>query len=266
MESMNTGIYWITTKPFEVWKAAKELVEAEFQPKRIIPRRSGATYVLIGDDWLGKGLDADCDSICILFNRGRNGKIEVDTVPGEPHMSRVYLWAYPDSHSETEKLFDAICLALEETGVIVEEKWRLEDVLMARWSQKGADAASQRSPGEQSSMESPRVDSTERQAPMTLATELIELQQSSRRARDKRTRLKCGLVQWRNHWIGESIEDVCIATEIISKRTFYNYKDEGLIYTDEDLRAMGVTWRELWGAYQRGELEAFINKLLDTLS
>jgi len=84
--------------------------------------------------------------------------------------------------------------------------------------------------------------------------------QSPRRVKDKRTRIKCGLVQWRNQQTGESIEDIC-ADGIIAEKTFYAYKKESLIYTDNDLHLLGITWADLWGAYQRVELEALIDKL-----
>lgn len=87
---------------------------------------------------------------------------------------------------------------------------------------------------------------------------------SRQRAKKIRTRIKVGLTYWIGECRGQSIRTVCQTYKLVALNTYYTYQQEGLAYTEADLRPLGVTWPELWVALQQDKtvLEARIDTLL----
>ncbi len=86
---------------------------------------------------------------------------------------------------------------------------------------------------------------------------------SERRKKNKSMRIKAGLIFWRHIQAAQSIDDVCNVTSIMQPSSYYNYHSDNLVYTDRDIRELGTTWTDLWGAYNRNRLEEFIRDLLE---
>lgn len=86
---------------------------------------------------------------------------------------------------------------------------------------------------------------------------------SSKRKKDRPMRIKAGLVRWRASQIGKAVDTVCDDNTIMPAATYYNYQREDLVYTDDDIAELHTTWPDLWGAYNRGKLEAHIKELLE---
>jgi hypothetical protein len=88
-------------------------------------------------------------------------------------------------------------------------------------------------------------------------------QGTSRRATDKRRRIYAGMVLWRHKTTGKSIAYSVGETDgLISEASYHNYQKEQLAYSDSDVDALGTTFKELWSAFGRGELDSFIDNLL----
>ncbi len=77
-------------------------------------------------------------------------------------------------------------------------------------------------------------------------------------------RIKTGLIRWASERVSRGPEYMCGKGGLPVLNTYSDYKKYQLIYTDEDIAAMGTKWQDLYGAWERGEnkLDKLIEELL----